>query len=505
MDTEHLDIVIIGAGLSGIGAACHLRERFPDRAFTIFEGRNDLGGTWDLFRYPGIRSDSDMHTLGYRFKPWTAAKAIADGPAILDYIRETAREHDVEQQIRYEHRLVRAEWSSDDAAWTLSVSVGGNSERRRIRCNFLLMCAGYYSYERGHTPEFVGRDRFRGTIVHPQDWPEDLDYRDRKVVVIGSGATAVTLLPELANDAEHVTMLQRSPTYMIAFPDKDLIANTLRRMLPEKMAYRVTRWKNIRMQRFIFNLARKRPRLARRVLVGHARRALGKDFDVDRHFNPSYDPWEQRLCLVPNDDLFDAIRSGKASVVTDRIETFTETGIRLESGAELEADIIITATGLDIVVLGGVEFVVDGDPVDFSRRFTYRGVMMEGVPNVISTFGYINASWTLRADLIAQFSCRLLAHMEAGDFEQVTPRLRDTDQGMQPRPFVTGFSSGYLQRVMPALPKQGDREPWLNPQDYLGDRERFLEHTLDDGSLVFERRMDPADSVPAEELRTASA
>ena len=486
MTIEEIDTIIIGAGLSGIGAACHLRMCFPDRDFAIFEGRNDLGGTWDLFRYPGVRSDSDMHTLGFKFKPWTDAKAIADGPAILEYLRETAEEYDVDSHIRYGHRLVRAEWCSDAAAWTLSVDVVGEDGLRRVRCKFLLMCAGYYSYEQGHTPEFAGRDRFQGTIVHPQGWPEDLDYRDRKVVIVGSGATAVTLLPALAADAEHVTMLQRSPTYMIALPDKDLIANVLRRFLSAKTAYRLTRWKNIRMQRLIFNTARKRPRLARRVLIGHARRTLGKDYDVDKHFNPRYDPWEQRLCLVPNNDFFDALKSGGASVVTDDIESFTETGIRLESGEELAADIIITATGLEVVVLGGVEFRVDDEPVDFSQRFAYRGIMMEGVPNVVSTFGYINASWTLRADLIAEFTCRLLAHMHEQGADVVTPRLRETDKDMDEQPYVVGFSSGYLQRVMDTLPKQGDREPWLNPQDYLRDRKRFLEDTLDDGALVFE-------------------
>ena len=488
MTAEYHDIVIIGAGLSGIGTACHLKERFPDTDFAIFEARKDMGGTWDLFRYPGIRSDSDMHTLGYHFKPWKAAKAIADGPAILDYIRETAAEHDVDRHIRYEHSLVRAEWSSDAGEWALGVRVGDDTTPRLVRCRFLLMCAGYYSYEQGHTPVFAGRDSFQGTIVHPQDWPEDLDYRDKNVVIIGSGATAVTLLPELAEQAKQVTMLQRSPTYMIAFPDEDVIANVLRWLLPEKTAYKLTRWKNIRLQSFIFKQARKRPGLARKILVGHARRSLGKDFDVDKHFNPAYDPWEQRLCLVPNDDLFEAIKSGKASVVTEHIDTFTETGIRLESGEELDADIIVTATGLEIVVLGGVEFVVDGETVDFSKRFAYRGIMMQDVPNMISTFGYINASWTLRADLIAQFTCRLLAHMQERGYDTCTPRLRPSDADMKLEPYVTGFSSGYLQRVMEHLPKQGDREPWRNPQDYLGDRRRFLEDTLEDGSLDFERR-----------------
>jgi cation diffusion facilitator CzcD-associated flavoprotein CzcO len=484
--TNYHDVVIIGAGLSGIGAACHLKDALPGIDFVILEGRERMGGTWDLFRYPGIRSDSDMHTLGYRFKPWKDAKAIADGPAILKYIRETAAEYDVEDRIRYRHHLAKAEWSSDDCAWTLSLEVGEEKELREVRCGFLLMCAGYYSYEHGHSPDFPGRERFTGEIVHPQEWPEDLDYDGKRVVIIGSGATAVTLLPELAKTAGHVTMLQRSPTYMIAFPDEDIIANVLGRILPAKLAYRITRWKNIRLQAFIFWFSRKRPGLMRRFLVGQARRTLGADYDVDRHFNPGYDPWEQSLCLIPNNDLFETIQSGRASVVTDRIRSFTESGILLESGESIDADIIITATGLDIVVLGGAEFYVDGERIDFSDSYTYKGVMIEGVPNMVSTFGYINASWTLRADLIARFSCRILRHMLERGYRGCTPALRAEDEGMRPQPWVTGFSSGYLQRVMGRLPKQGDREPWLNSQDYFADRVKFLEDTLEDGALRFD-------------------
>ena len=490
--SEYHDVVIIGAGLSGIGAACHLRAELPDIDFIILEGRERMGGTWDLFRYPGIRSDSDMHTLGYRFKPWKDAKAIADGPAILRYIRETASEYDIEGRIRYRQRLVKAEWSSEDCTWTLNVESGENRELRQVRCGFLLMCAGYYSYEHGHTPDFPGRERFAGPIVHPQAWPADLDYGGKRVVVIGSGATAVTLLPELARTAGHVTMLQRSPTYMIAFPDEDIIANVLGKILPERLAYRITRWKNIRLQAFIFRVARKRPRFARWFLVGQARRTLGPDYDVGKHFNPQYDPWEQRLCLIPNNDLFETIRSGRASVVTDGIRTFTESGILLESGESIEADIIVTATGLDIVVLGGAEFHVDGKRVDFPEAFTYKGVMMEGVPNMISTFGYINASWTLRADLIARFSCRVLEHMRRTGSRKCVPILRAEDEDMESQPWVTGFSSGYLQRVMDVLPKQGDREPWLNSQNYFEDREKFLKGALDDGVLRF------GGTVPAE-------
>jgi len=484
VSSEFHEVVIVGAGLSGIGTACHLKAALPDIDFVILEGRDNLGGTWDLFRYPGIRSDSDMHTLGYRFKPWTDAKAIADGPSILEYLQDTAAEYDIDSRIHYRHQLRAAEWSTEDRTWTLTVEADGES--KQMRCGFLLMCAGYYSYEHGHTPVFAGRERFTGTIVHPQDWPEDLDYDGKLVVVIGSGATAVTLLPELAKRAADVVMLQRSPTYMFSWPDEDAIANFLRKILPEMLAYRITRWKNIRMQSFIFRFARKRPELARRFLVGHARKALGPDYDVDTHFTPHYDPWEERLCLVPNDDLFETIRSGRASVVTDLIDSFTETGILLESGKHLDADIIVTATGLDVIALGGVEFAVDGAAIDFSKRFTYKGVMMESVPNMISTFGYINASWTLRADLVAQFACRLLAFMRERNVRVCTPALRPADSDMQPKPWVEGFSSGYLQRVMDDLPKQGDREPWLNPQNYLGDRRRFLRESFDDGALVFD-------------------
>ena len=483
--TAH-EVIIIGAGLSGIGTACQLLERFPDLDFRILEGRERMGGTWDLFRYPGIRSDSDMHTLGYHFKPWTNPKAIADGPAILDYIRETAREHDVERRIHYQHRLKAAAWSSTTNRWTLTVEVGESGEEHRVSCRILLMCAGYFRYEHGYRPDFPGEERFKGTLVHPQLWPGDLDYSGKKIVIVGSGATAVTLLPELAKTAQHVTMLQRSPTYMIAFPDEDLIANVLRWLLPDKLAYRITRWKNIRLQSFIFRFARKRPGFVRRLLVGHARRMLGKEYDVDRHFNPEYDPWDQRLCLVPNDDLFETIKSGKGSVVTDHIRTFTETGIEIASGEVLDADIIVTATGLEIVVLGDVDFTVDGEAVDFGQRFAYKGIMMQDVPNMVSTFGYVNASWTLRADLVAQFTCRLLERMQDGGHDRCTPRLRATDTDMPARPYILGFSSGYLQRVMHRLPKQGDREPWLNPQNYLADRERFLDAPLDDGVLVFE-------------------
>jgi cation diffusion facilitator CzcD-associated flavoprotein CzcO len=487
VDSEYFDVVIVGAGLSGIGAACHLREQCPRKSFLILEGRNAIGGTWDLFRYPGIRSDSDMHTLGYRFKPWVDKKAIADGPAILNYVRETAAENDVESHIRFGHQVIAASWSSDDATWELEAEQKDTGATVRVRCNFLLMCAGYYRYDRGYEPPFSGRQEFDGVIVHPQHWPEELDYRDKNIVIIGSGATAVTLLPELAKEAAQVTMLQRSPTYVVSMPDTDIISNILRRVLPEKAAYAVTRWKNIAYQQWIYRQTQRHPERVKRKLLRWVRKELGKDYDVETHFTPTYKPWEQRLCLVPNSDLFAAIRSGKASVVTDTIETFTKKGILLTSGDELETDIIVTATGLELLALGGVDFVVDGAPIDLADTFTYRGFMCSGVPNVISTFGYINASWTLRADLIADFACRVINHLDETGTRQCRPRLHDDERDMEKRPWVTGFSSGYLQRVMGDLPKQGNHAPWTNPQDYSVERKWARSGELEDGVLTFSR------------------
>lgn len=488
MQPEYFDVVIVGAGLSGIGAACHLQHDCPGKSYVIFEGRDAMGGTWDLFRYPGIRSDSDMHTLGYNFKPWRESKAIADGPSILNYVHETAAEHHIDRHIRYGHRIVKASWSSEDACWTLEARRSDTNQSVNVRCNLLLMCSGYYRYESGHTPEFRGRERFQGPIVHPQLWPQDLDYRDKKVVVIGSGATAMTLVPEMAKQAAHITMLQRSPTYVLSQPDTDWIANVLRKLLPAKMAYAITRWKNITIQQWIYRRTRTSPDKVKRTLLKWVRKELGEDYDVDKHFTPDYDPWDQRLCLVPNGDLFVAIRSGKVSVVTDQIDTFIENGIRLQSGAELDVDVIITATGLDLLVLGGVQFVVDGKPIDFAKTYTYKGIMSSGVPNMMSTFGYINASWTLRADLTAEYFCRVVNHMDAGGYQQFTPRLRAEDRDMQARPWITGFSPGYMQRELDRLPKQGDREPWINPQNYRLDKKMFLKGAIDDGTLRFSAR-----------------
>ena len=485
MATEHFDVLIVGAGLSGVGAAVHVRRRCPGKSFVVLEGRPSMGGTWDLFRYPGIRSDSDMHTLGYSFKPWSDAKAIADGPAILRYVKETAAEHGVERHIRYCHRATRAEWSSENAAWTIDAERTDTGETVRFTANFILMCAGYYSYEQGYTPEFVDQQRFQGTVVHPQQWPEDLDYRGKRVVVIGSGATAMTLVPAMAEDVGHIVMLQRSPTWVISRPDKDVIANFLRRVLPARWAYAITRWKNVTLQQFLYRRTRTRPDQVAEKLLDRVRKELGPAYDVETHFTPRYNPWDQRMCLVPNSDLFESIRSGKAEVVTDRIARFTEKGIALESGRELDADIIVTATGLNLVVLGEMQFDVDGASVDFAKTWTYKGMMYSGVPNLITTFGYINASWTLRADLTAEYACRLLDHMDARGARQVTPQLRDADRDMAPRLWIDGFSSGYMQRTMHRFPKQGDREPWLNPQNYSRDKKMIRTAPLEDGALVF--------------------
>ncbi|MSO31928.1 MAG: NAD(P)/FAD-dependent oxidoreductase, partial [Ilumatobacteraceae bacterium] len=470
-----------------IGAAYHLQTMCPDRTYVILEGRQDLGGTWDLFRYPGVRSDSDMHTLGYRFKPWTAAKSIADGPAILEYLRETVSENNIGGHIRFGHLVSRAEWSSDNARWTVHTQDSATGHDVALTCNFLFMCSGYYSYKNGYTPAFVGIDDYEGTIVHPQKWPENLDYVGKKVVVIGSGATAMTLVPAMTATAGHVTMLQRSPTYVVSRPDNDPVADKLRKFLPERMAYRLTRLKNTTMQQIIYKKTRTEPEKVKAQLLGLVRAELGADYDVDTHFTPSYNPWDQRLCLVPNSDLFRSIRSGKASVVTDQITTFTRTGVELASGEHLDADIIVTATGLQMVTLGEMDFVVDGEAVDFSHTWTYKGCSYSGVPNMASSFGYINASWTLRSDLTCEYVCRLLNHMTKTNTDQCTPQLRQQDLGMSARSWIDGFSAGYMERTMHLMPKQGDHAPWVNPQNYGADKKMFRKAPLDDGVMQFTR------------------
>ncbi|RAK56456.1 flavin-containing monooxygenase [Phenylobacterium deserti] len=478
-DYEHFDVVIVGAGLSGVGAAAHLRRRCPDRSFVILEGRERIGGTWDLFRYPGVRSDSDMHTLGYAFRPWTDAKAIADGPTILSYIQGAARDEGVTAHIRLRHRVTTASWSSETALWTVTAEHDGAPAR--FTCRFLYLCGGYYRYSAGYEPPFRARERFQGTFVHPQHWPEGLDYAGKRVVVIGSGATAVTLVPEMAKTAAHVTMLQRSPTYVFSRPAEDRLANWLRARLPARLAYGLVRWRNVLGNAFTYRLSRARPSLVKRRLVELARQQLGPELDV-RHFTPSYDPWDQRICLVPDGDLFKALRSGQASVVTDTIETFTETGVRLSSGAELTADIIVSATGLELLPLNGIAVIVDEQAVDPGQVLAYRACMYEGVPNLASAFGYTNASWTLKADLTSEFVCRLLNHMRWTRRRQCTP-LND-DPAMPRLPFLD-FTSGYVRRAMDRFPKQGARAPWRVRQNYLLDLLSFRTGRLEDGALRF--------------------
>ena len=485
MTTEHFDVLIVGAGLSGIAAGYHLQTRCPGRSYAILEGRDAIGGTWDLFRYPGIRSDSDMYTLGYSFKPWEDAKAIADGPAILKYVRDTAAEHGIDRKIRFGHRIVRASWSTPDAKWTVEARRGGTGETVRLSCGFLFMCSGYYDYDAGYTPEFPGAERFAGRIVHPQKWSDDVDYAGKRVVIIGSGATAVTLVPAMAKTAAHVTMLQRSPTYVVARPSEDAMANRLRRWLPAKLAYGITRWKRVLLGMYFFNLCRRDPERVKALIRKGVTAFLGPQYDVDTHFTPRYNPWTQRLCLVPDGDLFRAIRKGQASVVTDHIETFTERGLKLKSGAELEADLIVTATGLNLKVLGGLEIVVDGERVDPAKTLAYKGMMYSGVPNFASASGYTNASWTLKCDLTCEYVCRLLNHMKRRGLRQCTPR--NSDPTITELPWID-FSSGYVQRAVHKFPKQGSKAPWRLYQNYVRDLMLLRYGRVDDGVMEFSGR-----------------
>lgn len=475
----------MGAGLSGIGAAVHLRRNCSTKSFVLLEGREASGGTWDLFRYPGIRSDSDMYTLGYSFKPWKEGKAIADGPSILNYIRETASENGIDNHIRYQHQVLEADWCSTDAAWTLKTRDKETDKVVSIRCNMLLMCSGYYSYVAGHTPPIPGLDAFSGQVIHPQQWPEGLDYTGKDIVVIGSGATAMTLVPELAKKAARVTLLQRSPTYVVSRPDTDIIARMLGAVLPDRWAYKLVRFKNITMQQWLYGRTRTHPERVKKKLLKWVRKGLPKGYEVERHFTPRYNPWDQRLCLIPNGDLFNAISQNKARVVTDEIETIQAEGIQLKSGDSVSADVIVTATGLELVVLGEVQFSVDGSVVDFADTYSYKGMMFSGVPNMISTFGYINASWTLRADLTAEYACRVINHMDSLNMRQCTPLLREQDKAMPERPWIDDFSSGYMQRMMHRMPKQGDRDPWINPQNFKHDRKMIRESAIEDGALRF--------------------
>ncbi len=484
MAIEHFDVMIVGAGLSGIGAAWHLQHNCPGKSYVILEGRGAIGGTWDLFRYPGIRSDSDMYTLGYSFKPWEQAKAIADGPSIRQYVRDTATDNGIDKKIRFHHSVKRADWSSADARWTVEAEQGEGKDVVRFTCNFLFMCGGYYSYAGGYTPEFAGADSFAGTIVHPQKWPEDLDYKGKRVVVIGSGATAVTLVPEMAKDAAHVTMLQRSPTYVVSRPAEDASANWLRKHLPSKLAYAITRWRNVTFGMIFFNLARKKPAQTKERLIGMVKQELGPDYDVATHFTPRYNPWDQRLCLVPDSDLFQSIKSGAASVVTDQIDSFTPTGIALKSGQALDADIIVTATGLKLELLGGLQVSIDGVAKNVAQAMSYKGMMYSDVPNLASSFGYTNASWTLKCDLTCEYVCRLINYMDRKGFAAATPR--QTDPEVQELPWLD-FSSGYVQRAAEVLPKQGSKKPWKLYQNYALDMITLRYGAVNDGTMEFSR------------------
>ncbi|MFN8497199.1 MAG: NAD(P)/FAD-dependent oxidoreductase [Anaerolineae bacterium] len=482
---EHFDVLVVGAGLSGIAAGYYLQTRCPTKRYAILEGRSASGGTWDLFRYPGVRSDSDMYTLGYTFRPWPQPQGIADGPAILKYIRDTAQHYGIDQKIRYQHRLRRAAWSSSDARWAVEVEMGPAKQLIQFTCRFLYMCSGYYDYASGYTPEWPGVERFKGRIVHPQQWPDDLDYAGKRVVVIGSGATAMTLVPALAEQAAHVTMLQRSPTYVVARPGQDPLAAWLYRHLPPRLAYWLTRWLFLLVSMYFYAIARRQPEATKKSIQRMAQEQLGPDYDVGTHFTPTYNPWDQRLCLARDGDLFQAIRAGRAAVVTDHIETFTETGLRLRSGGDLDADIIVTATGLRMSLLNGVQLVVDDDPLDLAKTFVYKGMMFSNVPNLAIATGYTNASWTLKCELTSAYVCRLLTYMDGHGYAQCTPRLDDPSMTQEP---LLDFTSGYVMRAASRLPHQGSRRPWKLYQNYLLDLLTMRFGAVNDGTMRFRRR-----------------
>jgi monooxygenase len=479
--TEHLDVLIVGAGISGISAAWHLQDRSPSKTYAILERREGMGGTWDLFKYPGIRSDSDMFTLGFRFKPWTSAKAIADGSSILAYIKEAAAENGIDENIRYRHQVTAAEWSDADNRWTLTVDTGG--EEITMTCSFLFATTGYYDYDEGYSPTFPGAEDFSGTIVHPQHWPEDLDYAGKKIVVIGSGATAITLIPALVNSgAGHVTMLQRSPSYIGSLPDVDPIAVKVNEYLPANVAHVINRWKAILFSTAQYQLARKFPNYMRKTLLTMAQRRLPEGYDVEKHFGPRYNPWDERLCLAPNGDLFKTIRKGNADVVTDTIDTFVPEGIKLNSGEVLDADVIVTATGLNLRLFGGAEIRRNGEPVDLTQSMSYKGMMLSGMPNMAFTIGYTNASWTLKADLVSEFVCRVLNYMDANGFDTVVPE--HPGDSVDERPLMD-FTPGYVLRALDTLPKAGSKTPWKLKQNYLLDVRMIRQGKVDDEALHF--------------------
>jgi cation diffusion facilitator CzcD-associated flavoprotein CzcO len=485
MPVEHVDVVIVGAGVSGVGAACHLTRESPDRTYLVLERRQRMGGTWDLFRYPGIRSDSDMFTFGYNFRPWNETRVLADGSSIQKYVEKTAAEYGVDEHIRYGMRVLTASWSSETGTWTLEARDEATGRTQRFTANFLISCTGYYDYDEGHRPAFEGEQDFAGRIVHPQFWPDDLEYSGKRIVILGSGATAITLVPALAEDAAHVTMLQRSPSYILSLPAEDKISQKLRRFLPDGTVFRLARQRNIRLQRALYRISRAQPRAMRSLILKAAERRLQGTSDL-KHFSPKYDPWDQRLCIVPNGDLFRTVREGRADIVTDSVERFTTTGIRLESGAELEADIIITATGLNVQMLGGTAVVVDGEPLVVNQAVTYKGVLIEGVPNAAAVFGYTNASWTLKADLACEYTCRLLNHMDAHGYTQVVAHAAAADRGTGS--VLSSLNSGYVRRGNDRLPRQGTHGPWKVRNDYVRDAPMLRRAPIEDGILEFSSR-----------------
>ena len=482
MTQNHFNVIVVGAGISGIGAGYYLQKKCPNKSFVILEGRDNIGGTWDLFRYPGIRSDSDMNTMGFRFKPWMGVKSIADGPSILSYLHETVKENDLNKKIQFNQWIKEASWSSRDSQWTVQVENKKTQELQDFTCDFLFLCGGYYNYEEGYTPHFAGRENFLGQIIHPQKWPKNLDYKNKKVVVIGSGATAVTIIPTMAEEAAHVTMLQRSPTYFLSAPDEDPVGNFLRKFISSKLTYKLVRWKNIRFQWWFFQKCRKFPKKVKEFLIKQVREELGPNYDIETHFTPKYNPWEQRMCLVPNGDFFNAINAGKASVITDHIDRFTKKGIKLKSGGEVEADLIVTATGLNLEVCNGIKLEVDNNEVDISKTMTYKGMMFSDVPNLVATFGYTNASWTLRADLTSEYVCRLLNFMDKKGYANCCPR---TAEHVEPEGDWLDFTSGYVKRSMHKFPKQGSRDPWRNTQNFPKDVLAIRWGNIDNKELKF--------------------
>ncbi len=479
MKSEFFDVVIVGAGLSGIGAACHLKDKCPERTFVILEGRENIGGTWDLFRYPGVRSDSDMYTLSYSFKPWDSEELIPSGETILSYILEASKENKIENHIRTNHKILKAEWEDKGSLWKVTVE-----NHTTFYCKFLYLCSGYYRYDKGHEPNFKGSEVFRGPLIHAQKWPRDLEVQGKNIAVIGSGATAVTLVPELSKNAKKVTMIQRSPTYIASWPGEDWLANILRKFFPARLISFIMKTKYNIFQQFIYYFAQKTPDKAKSFLLSRVKKEVGPKIDAEKHFVPNYDPWDQRLCLAKDGDFFKVLKDGKASIVTDHIDSFYENGIKLKSGEKVQADLIILATGLELLPFGGMELFVNSEKIDFSKSYTYKGTGISNVPNFLSVFGYINASWTLRADLISKYLCRLLNHLKSKNFKKCTPKLGEI--GSVSRPFIDGFAPGFFKRSIHLFPKQGFKKPWINPQNYKIDKEMFLTDSLDDGVMDFD-------------------